>query len=348
LLAALFWIFVGGASLAKGPPALAILIYIPIAAWLFAPDRFASLRRLHAWMAVPFVVVPLMAWLTLGYIQGGKRFFDVLKHETFSRVSAGGPEGLEAKPWWQMAVWFFIRFSPWSMLVLAAVLGLPLRKWRSHVLAPVVLWIVLVLIFFSITGSKRADYLLPMYPPAAIAAAFLLVVLGSWLGVTPTRVMLVICVVAVWVAVYPERRRVITSEPTEIFARKIRSIVGKNDSLVMVNITGYQPLLPLMGRFTGTRPLPINEHSSKIWLQQMQSAKYVVMPYPNRWEGYLAITPGNVPAGKDGREVKLALYRVGADDSPKKTDFRAYARYATTAPASQPARASSRQARPSR
>jgi 4-amino-4-deoxy-L-arabinose transferase-like glycosyltransferase len=347
LLAALFWICVGGASLTKGPPALAVLIYAPIAAWLFAPDGFASLRRLHAWMALPFVVVPLAAWMTLGYIQGGTRFFHVyFVQEIFTRFAGGGPEGTEPKPWWQMATWFFIRFSPWSVLVMAAVVGLPLRKWRSHVLAPVVLWILLVLVFFSIPGSKRADYLLPMYPPAAIAAAFLLVVLGSWLGVTPTRVMLVISIVAIWVAVYPERRRVITSAPTEAFVRTLRSYVGKNDSLVMVNITGYQPLLPLMGRFTGTRPLPVNKETSEKWLAEMQSAKWVIIPYPNRWSNPVAVTNGPAPAGKDGRDVQLALYKVGAENSPTKRDFRAFARYPSAAPATRPARANRRGATP--
>jgi 4-amino-4-deoxy-L-arabinose transferase-like glycosyltransferase len=320
LEAALFWLCIAGASLTKGPPALAPLIYVLIAAPLFA-GGWDRLKRLHWWLAIPLLLLPLGLWLALGYKQSGREFFRVIfVQELFSRFSGGGPEGLEAKPWWQMMVWFFERFSPWSVLVMAVVLGIPLRLWSKHALAPVIAWTVLVLVFFSIPGGKRADYLLPIYPPAAIACSFLLVYAGAWLGISPTRAMVVTCLAGAYLVVHAPSRRVPTSDPIEHFARRISPIVRK-EPLVVVNVAGYQPLLPLMGRFTGTPPIPLDGEARQKWYGEINGAHWVVMPVNPKWSNARVIS-GPVPGGKNNHLLDLALYHIGDEGAPTKNEVR--------------------------
>jgi 4-amino-4-deoxy-L-arabinose transferase-like glycosyltransferase len=320
LYAILFWICVAGASLTKGPPALAALVYVLIAAPLFA-GGWRALRRLHWWYAIPLLLLPLGLWLALGYKQSGSEFFRVIfVQELATRLTGGGPEGTDPKPWWQMMVWFFDRFSPWSVLVMAVVLGIPLRQWSRHALAPVVLWTVLVMIFFSIPGGKRADYLLPIYPPAAIACAFLLVGAGAWLGISPVRAMVVVCLVGAYMNSHPATRRVASSDPIEQFAKKIAPLVRK-ETLVVVNVGGYQPLLPLLGRFNGTPPIPLDGDARLRWYTELANSHWVVMPVSPLFKN-VKVLSGEVPAGRLSKNVQLALYHVGEENSPSRTDLR--------------------------
>lgn len=319
--AAIFWICIAGAALTKGPPALAVLAYVLIAAPLFA-GGFGSLKRLHWLLAIPLLLLPLALWIVIGYFQSGKTFFDVLFiQEMFSRIKGGGPESaVEAKPLWQMAVWFFQRFGPWALLATVVVVSIPRKRWSQHVLAPVIVWTVLVMVFFSIPGGKRADYLLPIYAPAALAAAYLLVVAGSWMGVTPIRAMVATAIVTAYTVTHLERPRILPSDATEQFVTTIAPMI-KKDPLVVVSVAGYQPLLPLLGRFDGTPPIDKEGNYRAMWLKQLANAKWVIMPKSARWLKPAAVS-GDLPGGREGRIIQMALYRVGESDGPTKVDIR--------------------------
>src|SRR5262249_12731282 len=152
----LFWICVGGATMTKGPPAIVPVVYVLLAAPLIAGD-WRALRRVHWIFAIWFVILPLIAWLVLGYHQGGEEFIHVLWREIHSRMIQGGPEGLGRKPTWLMPVWFFANFQPWSSMVVAVLITIPFWRWTRHALGPAILWMLVVLMLFCLPGSKRAD-----------------------------------------------------------------------------------------------------------------------------------------------------------------------------------------------
>ena len=75
------------------------------------------------------------------------------------------------QPWWYYLKYFWLDFAPWSWFVpLAAGLTYASPKERSlDRLAW--LWILVLLIFFSLSESKRAPYLLPIAPAVACLAS---------------------------------------------------------------------------------------------------------------------------------------------------------------------------------
>ena len=133
--------------------------------------------------------------------------------------------------------------------------------------------------------------------------------------------MIVVCLVALYIVAYPDRnRRVITSDPTEEFVSKIAPMI-KKDPMVVVSVAGYQPLLPLLGRFDGTPPIPLEGEFRKLWLDQLASARWVILPKTPRWAGARAVS-GDLPGGRNGRTIQMALYRIGDENSPTKNDVR--------------------------
>jgi hypothetical protein len=133
--------------------------------------------------------------------------------------------------------------------------------------------------------------------------------------------MIVVILVALYIVAYPDRnRRVITSDPTEAFVTKIAPMI-KKDPMVVVSVAGYQPLLPLLGRFDGTPPIPLEGDFRRLWLDQLAIARWVILPKTPRWTGARAIS-GDLPGGRDGRTIQMALYRIGDENSPTKNDVR--------------------------
>jgi hypothetical protein len=119
---------------------------------------------------------------------------------------------------------------------------------------------------------------------------------------------------------HPANRRVASSDPIEQFARKVGPIVRK-ETLVVVNVGGYQPLLPLLGRFNGTPPIPLDGEARLRWYSELSNAHWVVMPVNPQWKN-VKVLSGEVPGGRLSKMVQLALYHVGDENSPSKTDLR--------------------------
>ena len=173
----LAWLSMALGVLTKGPVALAVplLIAAPYAAW-----RKASLAVWHpaGWLMHLAVVIPWV-WFVESRLPGFLRY--ALVTETWHRVTTDqlnrtGP------------IWYFLPYLlggafPWLVVAFAGCR----RRWpeiRKHGLkSPVVyliLWVVLPLVFFSLSQSKRPQYILPVMPAIALLAAW------SW-GTHPQR-----------------------------------------------------------------------------------------------------------------------------------------------------------------
>src|SRR5688572_4628738 len=75
--------------------------------------------------------------------------------------------------------WYFLPYLiggalPWSIVAIASW-----REWRTRnpLVVFVLLWILVPLVFFSISQSKRPQYILPLMPPIAVLIGW------SWQGV---------------------------------------------------------------------------------------------------------------------------------------------------------------------
>src|SRR5262249_40427656 len=92
----------------------------------------------------------------------------------------GGTEKLASHPWWFYGSHLAGDFLPWTpFLVLAVWFFCKRPAWRVDPEARLgLIWLAVVVVLLSLMRFKRADYLLPAYPGAAL---FLACVAEHWL-----------------------------------------------------------------------------------------------------------------------------------------------------------------------
>jgi 4-amino-4-deoxy-L-arabinose transferase-like glycosyltransferase len=162
----------GIAVLLKGPVALALLGPAAVA-WLLLERRHTAVRLplMSALLGPVLVAAVAMPWfLWVNAATDGEFFRVFFWHHTIARYTGSSPL-LASHPWWYYGPRFAIDFLPWT----PGLLALGVWAWRSGywrtdaafrfgLVAAVVMMGVL-----STAKFKRADYLLPAYPFAALA-----------------------------------------------------------------------------------------------------------------------------------------------------------------------------------
>ncbi len=166
----LAWAAIGLGVLAKGPVALAV----PLLA--AAPYGFMRRAARAVWHPAGVAVLALVVgpWVWLVSRQVPEFLHYALVTETWARVTTTqmNREG----PIWLYIPCLIAGTLPWSVLVLAGwrrslrPRGGPGRGWNPALLY-LLLWIAVPLVMFSLSHSKRPQYILPLLPAVAILAA---------------------------------------------------------------------------------------------------------------------------------------------------------------------------------
>jgi hypothetical protein len=102
-----------------------------------------------------------------------------------------------ARPWWYYGLYLWIDMAPWVFLVPLAA-DLPDRSPGERRLDRLGwVWIAVIVLFFSLSASKRSVYVLPVAPAVAILAAG---AIEQWLDgrLSPMRGRLLLGVIAAW------------------------------------------------------------------------------------------------------------------------------------------------------
>jgi 4-amino-4-deoxy-L-arabinose transferase-like glycosyltransferase len=155
----------GVAVLLKGP--IGVVLPAAVLGAHVLGDR-VPIRRLF--MSVLFVGVvaftlaaPWFIWVNAA--TDGEFFRVFFGYHHFNRAF-GGAETLAGHPWWYYIPRFGADFLPWT---LALVIAIAMRRWRGDADARIgLLWFGMMVAVLSVSRFKRADYLLPAYPGAAI------------------------------------------------------------------------------------------------------------------------------------------------------------------------------------
>lgn len=190
-LASVFWISIALGALTKGPAVLVALVYALPAARVIA-GHWSAVNRLQWWWGLPVSLCLFAAWVVSAWFVDSRHVIDQLWYaEFYGRVTGTGPEGSQEGPIGLLrtihvpAFYNLTRFAPWSVLSIAAMVMLLRRdrqsrraRWRS-LPAPQQSWLLGAMLFvvitvglFTLSSSKKPDYIAPAVPMSALLAAW--------------------------------------------------------------------------------------------------------------------------------------------------------------------------------
>ena len=158
------------ATLTKGPIGLA-LPGLAVILLLFATAKWQELRNMRLISGSLLVIGVLSPWLVLLHLQGQDRWLRefILIHNV--QNYALEPIG-HVRPFYYYFINLPPDFLPWILLIPGALLYY--YPWHRQLRDPVSLalwcWFAAIFLFFSLSKSKIAYYLLPLLPSLAILA----------------------------------------------------------------------------------------------------------------------------------------------------------------------------------
>ena len=174
----------GLAALTKGPAGwLPLGVVLAFLAW---EGRTKEIRQLVPGWSLLLSIAPLIAWAGVTTLLAPDGYFQTAVVENvFGRVLTGTSH---ARPIYYYLYQLPLNFLPWGLALPFALLWLSGHRRAAPASQPVspeairflICWIAFPLILFSLSAGKRAGYLLPIFPPLAIAtAAALMTYLGG-------------------------------------------------------------------------------------------------------------------------------------------------------------------------
>ena len=176
------YLAVAAAILLKGPIGAVLPAAVMLAHRLVSfHTPHSALRTPHSlWWGVPLVLTLTLPWYLWANATTGGEFFRVFIW--YHNVERGiGGSTLHSHAWWLYFPYFANDFLPWTPLLIAAVVVAWRRGWlRADSDARFgLVWLTAVGGVLSCASFKRADYLLPAYPGAALFLACVLARLGE-------------------------------------------------------------------------------------------------------------------------------------------------------------------------
>ena len=162
-------VLMGLGVLAKGPVGLLVPLGVYVAA------RYASgepARVPGHWTWGPLLALSLPAiWLGLAWWSGAPDgyFHELIFSQNIGRVA--GEFGGHRRPFYYFLYHFPLDFLPWTLLLPLSYKVLRRAPEADRGRRMLVAWILFVILFFSISASKRNLYILLAYPAAAILVA---------------------------------------------------------------------------------------------------------------------------------------------------------------------------------
>jgi hypothetical protein len=173
------YLAIAAGLLLKGPialllPVAVVGVHLLVERALPSPLRWRAwlrlTRRLGLWWGVPLILLLSLPWYLWANAHTHGEFLRVFFwHHNLER-GLGGSETLRAHPWWFYGPQFLFDTLPWSVLLPFAGWWFWRRGgWREDAEARFgLVWLLTVLFVLSCFRFKRADYLLPAYPGAAL------------------------------------------------------------------------------------------------------------------------------------------------------------------------------------
>lgn len=154
----LAWAAMGVAMITKGPVVFVLVLFVVI------PYGWRSLRHLFPILGIAAFAAIIAPWVW-GVSQVVPEFLRyVVVTETAARMAT--KELQRTGPPWYFVPYLLAGAMPWSLVALFSWKSLKRRD-----LLFVALWVIIPFVFFSISQSKRPQYILPLMPAIALMVA---------------------------------------------------------------------------------------------------------------------------------------------------------------------------------
>ncbi|HEV2103411.1 MAG TPA: glycosyltransferase family 39 protein [Candidatus Acidoferrum sp.] len=168
----LFGLFLGLATLAKGPAAI-ILSGGAVLLWALFTKRWRdAFRCLHP-VAIASFCLAALPWYILCARRNPNFFRVFIIEHNFNRFLT--PQFQHIQPFWFYIPVVLIAFLPWTPLLLVSASFGGLKVWRERKINPAnsffLCWSLFCLLFFSLSKSKLPGYILPAIPAIGIVLA---------------------------------------------------------------------------------------------------------------------------------------------------------------------------------
>lgn len=169
----LFFVSLGLAALAKGPVGV-ICALISIFSFLALRKRMDVAREMNFSIGFFMIFGFLSLWLLPALYLGKDELLDTIYQETIARFIGTTTHQAHIEPFYYYLPQLFGGFAPWSIFLPASLILYFRETKKDEALLYVFLWFASIFLFLSLSAGKRGDYLLPLYPAAALMTGKLL------------------------------------------------------------------------------------------------------------------------------------------------------------------------------
>ena len=168
----LFWLGLGLAFLTKGPVGFVLPLMVVVGFYFRRGQQRRALTVHHALGFGLFVAVGLSWYIYLMMENPAFVRYFLFEH-TMERFANPGTFG-RSKPWWFYVVLAPAAGLPWAVVLLVRAVRTPWaslpQAWRNVLL----FWVLVPLLFFSLSASKLLLYVLPLFPGVALLVVYYL------------------------------------------------------------------------------------------------------------------------------------------------------------------------------
>ena len=168
----LFWLALGLAFLTKGPVGFVLPLMVVVGFYFRRGQQRRSLTVHHVLGFMLFVAVGL-SWYIYLMLENAAFVRYFLFEHTMERFANPNTFG-RSKPWWFYVVLAPASSLPWSVVLVGRAVRTPWASlpqvWRNVL----VFWVLVPLLFFSLSASKLLLYVLPLFPGVALLVVYYL------------------------------------------------------------------------------------------------------------------------------------------------------------------------------
>jgi 4-amino-4-deoxy-L-arabinose transferase-like glycosyltransferase len=166
-------LFTGLGVLTKGP--IAYLPFLIILIFAFFQKEMKRCWNRDLFLGFLLSLAVICFWLIPACWMGGEEYTQNILFGRTLRRFAGVGRYFHPQSFFFYFVRFPVEFFPWTVFIpIAIIFAISKRKEKGRQLLFLSVWFILVFCFFTISKAKKDNYILPLYPAAALMVG------GGW------------------------------------------------------------------------------------------------------------------------------------------------------------------------